>query len=215
MPGVFLIRIAVGLFIAALTACFLPSGPPPSGPPPSGPTMWAAVAVGAFVLSISAAITAEARKHRFIRTGLGYWALALLIVSAAIMAAASVVFPPGTQLPVTPDAFIFAGTIALTAAGVLGTLAAFRAEGAATRFLPVTPIGWWAAAFLAVGEVLQYSPWAALSPAMAMAGPALALAAMVNYRERSVLSVIALVAGPAQLAYFYLAFLISMFTPHP
>ena len=38
---------------------------------------------------------------------------------------------------------------------------------------------------------------------------------MFSYRERSVLSVVALVAGPAQLAYFYLAFFISLFTPHP
>lgn len=41
------------------------------------------------------------------------------------------------------------------------------------------------------------------------------LAAIVSYRERSVLSAIALVAGPAQLAFFDLAFFISLFTPHP
>jgi hypothetical protein len=210
VPRISLIRTAVGLFIVALTACFLPSGPPPAGP-----AIWATVAVGAFVLSIVSAIAAEARKHRFIRTAFGYCALAFLVLSAAIMAAASVAFSPGTQMPVTPDVFIFAGTIALTAAAVLGILAGFRAERAVTRFLPTTPLGWWAAAFLAVGEVLQYSPWAALSPAIAMSGPALALAAMFSYRERSVLSVVALVAGPAQLAYFYLAFFISLFTPHP
>lgn len=159
VPRISLIRTAVGLFIVALTACFLPSGPPPAGP-----AIWATVAVGAFVLSIVSAIAAEARKHRFIRTALGYCALAFLVLSAAIMAVASVAFSPGTQMPVTPDVFIFAGTIALTAAAVLGILAGFRAEGAVTRFLPTTPLGWWAAAFLAVGEVLQYSPWAALSP---------------------------------------------------
>ena len=213
-PRVFLMRTAVGLFIVALTACFLPSGPPPAGP-----DIWAFVAVGTFVLSIATAITAEARNHRFIRTPLGYWALAFLIFSTMTVAAAQVVFSavfvPGTPMPVTPDVFFFAGTIALTAAVVLGILAALLADGEPTPFFPSTTIGWWAAAFLAVGEVLQYSPWAALSPAMAMSGPALAVAAMSSYRERSVLAAIAMVAGPAQLGYFYLTFVISMFTPHP
>lgn len=80
--------------------------------PPAGPVIWATVVVGCFVLSAATAIAAEARKHRVIRTRLGYWALAFLILSAAFMAAA-----------------------------VLGILAAFRAEGAATRFLPTTPQG--------------------------------------------------------------------------
>ncbi|MGZ2393136.1 hypothetical protein ACVLB3_001665 [Pseudarthrobacter sp. PvP022] len=183
--------------------------------PPAGPVIWATVVVGCFVLSTATAIAAEARKHRVIRTRLGYWALAFLILSAAFMAAASVGFSSGMQMPVTPDVFISAGTIALIAAAVLGILAAFRAEGAATRFLPTTPAGWWAVVFLAAFLVLGFSPWAVLTPAAGMAGPALALAAIISYRDRSVLSAIALVAGPAQVAFFDLAFFISMFTPHP
>lgn len=210
LPVVWLTRTAVALFITALTVASLPFGPPPAGQ-----VIWATVVVGGFVLSVVAAVLAQARKHRVIRTRLGYWALAFLILSAAIMAAASVVFSPGIQVPVTPDVFISAGTIALIVAAVLGILAAFRADGAATRFLPTTPAGWWAAAFLAVGLVLGFSPWAVLTPAAVMAGPALALAAIISYRDRSVLSVIALVAGPAQLAFFDLVFFISLFTPHP
>lgn len=209
LPVTWLTRTAVALFITALTVASLPWGVSPAGQ-----VIWAAVVVGGFALSVVAAVAAQARKHRVVRTRLGYWALAFLILSAAIMAAASVVFSPGMQVPVTPDVFISAGTVALIVAAVLGILAAFRADGAAIRFLPTTPAGWWAAAFLAVGLVLGFSPWAVLTPA-AMAAPALALAAIISYRDRSVLSAIALVAGPAQLAFFDLAFFISLFTPHP
>lgn len=69
--------------------------------------------------------------------------------------------------------------------------------------------------FLAAFLVLGFSPWAVLTPAAGMSGPALALAAIISYRDRSVLSAIALVAGPAQVAFLDLAFFISMFTPHP
>ncbi|MBP1136466.1 hypothetical protein JOE31_002698 [Arthrobacter sp. PvP023] len=210
LPVVWLTRTAVVLFIAALTVASIPFGPPPVGQ-----VIWATVVVGSFVLSAATAIAAQVRKHRVIRTRLGYWALAFLILSAAIMAAASAVFSPGTQLPVTPDVFISAGTIALIVAAVLGILAAFRADGAAIRFLPNTPAGWWAVVFLAAFLVLGFSPWAVLTPSTTMAGPALALAAIVSYRDRSVLSAIALVAAPAQLAFFDLAFFISLFTPHP
>ncbi|MEV4990183.1 hypothetical protein [Pseudarthrobacter sp. LMD1-1-1.1] len=110
--------------------------------------------------------------------------------------------------------FISGASYALTVAAVLFILAAFRAEGDSIRFLPTTPTGWWAAAFLVVGLVLSYSPWAVLTPAVG-AGPALALAAIISYRDRSVLAATALVAGPAQLAVFDLTFFISMFTPHP
>lgn len=209
LPVAWLTRTAVVLFITALTVALLPSGPPPAGQ-----DIWATVVVGCFVLSVVAAVAAQARKHRVIRTRLGYWALAFLILAAAIMAAVSAGISVGMQVPVTPDVLISAGTIALVVAAVLGILAAFGADGAAVRFLPTTPVGWWAAAFLAVALVLGFSPWAVLTPA-AMAGPVLALAAIVSYRERSVLSAIALVAGPAQLAFFDLAFFISLFTPHP
>lgn len=209
LPDVWLTRTAVVLFITALTVASIPFGPPPAGQ-----AIWAIVVVGCFALSVVAAVAAQTRKHRVFRTRLGYWALAFLILSAAIMVAASAGISVGMQVPVTPDVLISAGTMALVVAAVLGMLAAFRADGAAVRFLPTTPAGWWAAAFLAVGLVLGFSPWAVLTPA-AMAGPALALAAIISYRERSVLSAIALVAGPAQLAFFDLAFFISLFTPHP
>lgn len=209
LPVVSLERTAVVLFIVALTVASLPWGLPPAGP-----VIWAWGVVGSFVLSAAVAIAAQIRKHRVVRTPLGYWALAFLILSAAIMGAATAIFSPGTQLPVTPDAFIAAATIALTAAAVLGILAAFRANRAAIRFLPTTPVGWWATVFLVIGLVLGFSPWAVLTPA-AGAGPALALAAIISYRDRSVLPVIALVAGPAQMALFDVTFFISMFTPHP
>ncbi|MDN4645894.1 hypothetical protein [Arthrobacter sp. PsM3] len=210
LPVAWLTRTAVVLFITALTAALLPWGASPAGP-----AIWATVVVGGFVLSAATAIAAEARKHRVVRTRLGYWALAFLILAAAIMTAASAGISAGMQVPVTPDVFISAGTTALIAAAVLGILAAFLADGATIRFLPTTAAGWWAAAFLAVGLVLGFSPWAVLTPAAVMAGPALALAAIISYRDRSVLSAIALVAGPAQLAFFDLAFLISLSTPHP
>ncbi|MDP9986618.1 hypothetical protein J2S98_001775 [Arthrobacter oryzae] len=209
LPVIWLSRTAVVLFIVALTVASIPFGEPPTGQ-----VVWASVVVGGFFLSAVAGIAAQVRKHRVVRTRLGYWALAFLILSAVIMAAASIVFTPGTQLPVTPDVFISGASYALTVAAVLFILAAFRADRDSIRFLPTTPAGWWAAAFLVVGLVLSYSPWAVLTP-VAGAGPALALAGIISYRDRSVLAATALVAGPAQLAVFDLAFFISMFTPHP
>lgn len=88
------------------------------GAPPAGPVIWASVVVGCFVLSPAAAIAAQARKHRVIRTRLGYWALAFLVLSAAVMAADTAGISSGMQVPVTPDVFISAGTIALIAAAV-------------------------------------------------------------------------------------------------
>lgn len=210
LPVAWLTRTAVVLFIVALTVASIPFGEPPAGQ-----VIWATVVVGGFFLSAVAGIAAqEVRKHRVVRTRLGYSALAFLILSAVIMAAASIVFTPGTRLPVTPDLFISGATYALTVAAVLFILASFRANSETIRFLPITPTGWWAAAFLVLGLVLSYSPWAVLTPS-AGAGPALALAAIISYRDRSVLAATALVAGPAQLAVFDLAFFISMFTPHP
>lgn len=81
--------------------------------------------------------------------------------------------------------------------------------------MPTTPAGWWAVVFLAAFLVLGFSPWAVLTPSTAMAGPALALAAIISYWDRSVLSAIALVSARAQLAFFDVAFFISLFTPHP
>ncbi|UKA69421.1 hypothetical protein [Arthrobacter sp. FW306-06-A] len=209
LPVIWLSRTAVVLFIVALTVASIPFGEPPTGQ-----VVWACVVVGGFFLSAVAGIAAQVREHRVVRTRLGYWALAFLILSAVIMAAASILFTPGTQLPVTPDVLISGASYALTVAAVLFILAAFRADRDRIRFLPTTPAGWWAAAFLVVGLVLSYSPWAVLTP-VAGAGPALALAGIISYRDRSVLAATALVAGPAQLAVFDLAFFISMFTPHP
>lgn len=209
LPVAWLSRTAVVLFIVAVTVASIPFGEPPTGQ-----AIWATVVVGGFVLSAATGIAGQVRKHRVIRTRLGYWALAFFILSAGIMAAAQVLFTPGTQLPVTPDAFISAATYALTVEAVLFILAAFQANGETVRFLPTTPAGWWAAVFLVVGLVLAYSPWAVLTP-VAGAGPALALAAIISYRDRSVLAATALVAGPAQVALFILTFFISMFTPHP
>lgn len=205
-----LTRTAVVLFIAALTVALLPTGPPPAGL-----AVWAAVVVTGFILSAAAAVASQTRTQRVVRTVLGYWALAFLAISAALMAVASIGISVAMQAPVTPDVFLSAGTIALVAAAVLGILAAFRAAGAPTHFLPTTPAGWWAAGFLAAFLALGFSPWAVLTPATVMAGPALALAAVVSYRDRSVLSAVALVAAPAQLAFFDLAVLMSTFTPHP
>lgn len=210
VPVVWLTRTAVVLFIAALTVAMLPAAPFDAGL-----ATWSAAVVTGFVLSAATAIASQAQRHRVVRTRLGYWALAFLAVAAAVMAVASTAISTALQAPVTPDVFLSAGTIALVAAAVLGILAAFRADGAAIRFLPTTPAGWWAAAFLAAFLALGFSPWAVLTPATVMAGPALALAAIVSYRDRSVFSAIALVAAPAQLAYFDLAVLISTFTPHP
>lgn len=209
LPVAWLTRTAVVLFIVALTVASIPFGEPPTGQ-----VIWATVVVGGFFLSAVAGIAAQVRKHRVVRTRLGYWALAFFILSAVIMAAASIVFTPGTQLPVTPDLFVSGATYVLTVAALLFILAAFRADGETIRFLPTTPAGWWAAAFLVAGLVLSYSPWAVLTPA-AGAGPALALAAIISYRDRSVLAATALVAGPAQLALFVLTFFINLFVLHP
>lgn len=209
-PVVWLTRTAVVLFIAALTVAMLPGGTSEAGL-----ATWSAAVVTGFVLSAATAIASQTRRHRVVRTRLGYWALAFLAVAVALMAVASTAISTAMRAPVTPAVFLSAGTIALIAAAVLGILAAFRADGAAIRFLPTTPSGWWAAAFLAGFLALGFSPWAVLTPATVMAAPALALAAIVSYRERSVLSAIALIAGPGQLAFFDLAVLISTFTPHP
>ncbi|MBX7442320.1 MULTISPECIES: hypothetical protein [unclassified Arthrobacter] len=209
LPVVWLSRTAVVLFIVAMTVASIPFGEPPTGE-----VIWATVVVGSFVLSAATGIAAQVRKHRVARTRLGYWALAFFILSAAIMAAAQVLFTPGAQLPVTPDVFISTATYALTVSAVLFILAAFRADGETIRFLPTTPVGWWAAVFLVVGLVLAYSPWAVLTPA-AGAAPALALAGIISYRDRSVLAAIALVAGPAQLALFIFTFFINLFVLHP
>lgn len=209
LPVAWLTRTSIVLFIVAVTVASIPFGEPPTGE-----VVWATVVVGGFFLSAVVGIAAQVRKHRVVRTPLGYWAVAFLILSAVIMAAASKVFIPGTQLPVSPDVFISGASYALTVAAVLFILASFRANGETVRFLPTTPAGWWAAAFLVVGLVLSYSPWAVLTPS-AGAGPALALAAIISYRDRSVLAAIALLAGPAQLAVFDFTFFISMFTPHP
>lgn len=204
VPVPWLTRTAVGLFIAALTVALLPAGPPPASL-----GVWSAAVVAGFTLSAAAAIASQARGHRVVRTRLGYWALAAL--TAALLAMGLAALPTDRN----PEMFLSAGTVAAITAAVLGTLAAFRAAGARIRFLPTTPAGWWAAAFLASFLILGFSPWAVLTPATVMAGPALALAAIVSYQDRSVLTVIALVAGPGQLAFFDLAVLISTFTPHP
>lgn len=137
--------------------------------------------------------------------GLAVWAA--VVVTGFILSAADAVASQARTQRVVRTVLRY---WALVAAAVLGILAAFRAAGAPTHFLPTTSAGWWAAGFLAAFLALGFSPWAVLTPATVMAGPALALAAIVSYRDRSELSAVALVAAPAQLAFFDLAVLITL-----
>jgi hypothetical protein len=209
VPALWLSRTAMVLFVAALALAAFPATP--MGPSPFGFLAWSAAVVAGFGLSAVAAVASHERGHRIVRSPLGYTALALLAVTAALLAAA-VASMTGRG---NPEALLGGMTLSGVAAAVLGTLAVFRAEGTPVRVAPSTPSGWWAAAFLVAFLAVQFSPWAALTPATVMAGPALALAAIANYRDRSVLAALALVTGPVQLAFFALLGLFGPFTVPP
>lgn len=209
VPRLWLARTAMVLFVAALAVATFPATP--MGPSPFGFVGWSAAVVAGFGLSAVAAVAAHGRGHRILRTPLGYSALALLAVTAALLAAAV-----GSMTSRgNPEVLLSGMTLTGVAAAVLGTLAVFRAEGAPVPVAPSTPAGWWAAAFLVASLAVQFSPWAALTPATVMAAPALALAAIASYRDRSVLAALALVTGPGQLAFFALLGLFGPFTVPP
>lgn len=206
VPALWLGRTATVLFVAALSVATFPATP--MGPSPFGFMAWSVAVVAGFGLSAVAAVASQERGHRVVRTPLGYSALALLVVTAALLAAAVAPMRTGGN----PELLLAGMTLTGVAAAVLGTLAVFRADGTPVRLAPSTPSGWWAAAFLVAFLAVQFSPWAVLTPATVMAGPALALVAILTYRDRSVLSALALVAAPGQLAFFALLGLVGPFT---